>query len=92
MFTSHFTCPRCQCHELARSHRKGVDWLMSLIGLRPARCVICFKRFYLRHSLVKACIRNPPIHAGHCQTYNPARGESGQTGLASSMTQIGPPS
>ncbi len=53
MLICDFSCPRCQCHELARSHRRGIDWLMSYIGLRPARCLACFKRFYLRDWLVK---------------------------------------
>jgi hypothetical protein len=47
-------CPRCHCKAVHRSRRRGLDWIMSAIGFRPARCFTCDKRFYTRHFLVKA--------------------------------------
>jgi hypothetical protein len=32
-------------------HRKGFDWLIYLLGLRPVRCLTCNKRFYARFSI-----------------------------------------
>ena len=48
-----FTCPSCQCPEVDRLHRRGVDWLLSALGFRPARCRACHTRFYFRASLLK---------------------------------------
>ena len=45
MFLDSTPCPRCKCNAVRRSHRKGLDWLMSAIGFRPARCYTCAKRF-----------------------------------------------
>ena len=47
-------CPRCHCKAVHRSRRRGLDWIMSAIGFRPARCFTCDKRFYTRHFQVKA--------------------------------------
>jgi hypothetical protein len=49
-----FSCPRCKCKAVVRAHRRGLDWLISVLGFRPARCFTCNRRFYMRHSLVKA--------------------------------------
>ena len=51
---AYLACPRCHCKAVHRSRRRGLDWLMSAIGFRPARCFTCDKRFYTRHFLVKA--------------------------------------
>ena len=47
-------CPRCHCKAVHRSRRRGLDWIMSAIGFRPARCFTCDKRFYTRHFQLKA--------------------------------------
>jgi hypothetical protein len=53
MLPASYSCPRCKCNALYRTHRKGcLDWLMSAIGLRPARCFTCNKRFYIRWSKI----------------------------------------
>ena len=31
--------------------RKGSDWLLSMIGLRPLLCMMCARRFFARLSL-----------------------------------------
>jgi hypothetical protein len=46
-----FLCPRCKCKACYALHRKGFDWLMHLLGVRPARCLTCNKRFYARYSI-----------------------------------------
>ena len=51
MLPSDYMCPRCQCQACYALHRKGFDWVMSMIGLRPARCLTCGKRFYARYSM-----------------------------------------
>ncbi len=44
---SGLSCPRCKCGAVHRSRRRGaLDWLMSLMNLRPMRCFTCEKRFY----------------------------------------------
>ena len=53
MLPATFSCPRCKCHALYRTRRRGLDWLMSLMGFRPVRCMTCDKRFYLLHSRVR---------------------------------------
>jgi DNA-directed RNA polymerase subunit RPC12/RpoP len=40
-------CPECRSGDCFRSHRDGVlDFLNSLIGLRPWRCHTCDRRFF----------------------------------------------
>ena len=51
MLPSSFLCPRCKCGACYVLHRKGLDWLMHLLGLRPVRCLTCNKRFYARYSI-----------------------------------------
>jgi len=51
MLPEDYACPRCKCRACYALHRKGLDWLMSLIGLRPARCLTCERRFYARYRL-----------------------------------------
>jgi hypothetical protein len=53
-FATVANCPRCKCKAVLRAHRRGLDWLMPILGFRPARCFTCNRRFYMRHSLVKA--------------------------------------
>jgi len=51
LFPSSLLCPRCQCGACYPLHRKGVDWALSLLGFRPARCLTCMRKFYTRYSL-----------------------------------------
>jgi hypothetical protein len=55
MLPASYTCPRCKCHALYRTRRKGLGWLMSLIGFWPARCMTCRKKCYvfLRYTPVR---------------------------------------
>jgi len=40
-------CPRCRSAECYRSHRGGItDFVASLTGTRPWRCMACELRFY----------------------------------------------
>jgi len=66
-----FTCPRCKCHALYVARRRGLDWLVSAIGLRPVRCMTCDKRFYLRYSQLKA-------HGADARKHAYAQGEPGK--------------
>jgi hypothetical protein len=65
MLPPSFSCPRCKCHALYRTRRKGFGWLMSLFGLRPARCFTCGKRFYVY-------MRRPPAKVRTRVKTNPA--------------------
>ena len=47
-------CPRCKCNACYPLHRKGLDWAIYLLGLRPARCLTCMKKFYTRYTIVSA--------------------------------------
>ncbi len=51
MLPSDYACPSCKCKACYALHRKGFDWMMSLLGLRPARCLTCARRFYARYRL-----------------------------------------
>ena len=51
MFPASTVCPRCKCGACYPLHRKGVDWVISLFGLRPARCLTCTRKFYTRYTL-----------------------------------------
>jgi hypothetical protein len=51
MLPSDYSCPSCKCKACYALHRKGFDWMMSLFGLRPARCLTCTRRFYARYTL-----------------------------------------
>ena len=62
MLPARYSCPRCHCHALYQTRRRGLDWLISVIGLRPIRCMTCDKRFYMRYSWVKD-YQEPPNRA-----------------------------
>lgn len=34
-------------------HRRGIDRVISLLGFRPARCLTCMRKFYLRYTIEK---------------------------------------
>src|SRR5438093_5834922 len=38
-------CPRCTSTAVRRSHRKGIERLLSLLGIYPFRCENCSYRF-----------------------------------------------
>jgi hypothetical protein len=38
---SHRRCPYCHSHGLYRENRKGLVWGLSVVGLRPYRCLDC---------------------------------------------------
>ena len=59
MLPATFSCPRCKCPALYLARPSGLDRLMSVVGLSPARCMTCGKRFYLRSSQVKNYISKP---------------------------------
>ena len=68
-----FSCPRCNCHALYRTRRKGLDWVMSGIGLRPVRCMTCDRRFYLRYSLIQDTDPDPPKSMQSQKAANPRK-------------------
>ena len=48
-------CPRCHSEQIRRSKRRGLVelGLLSIIGLKPFRCVDCYHRFFrwpVKHS------------------------------------------
>jgi hypothetical protein len=51
MLPSDYACPRCECRACYALHRKGIDWVVSLVGLRPAKCLTCARRFYARYTM-----------------------------------------
>jgi hypothetical protein len=53
MLPSDYACPRCKCRACYALHRKGIDWVVSLMGLRPARCLTCARRFYARYTMAE---------------------------------------
>jgi hypothetical protein len=62
MLPPSYTCPSCKCHALYRTRRKGIGWLMSLVGFWPARCLTCRRvcYIYLRSSEVRQKMQNQP--------------------------------
>ena len=58
MLPPSYTCPSCKCHALYRTRRKGLGWLMSLVGFWPARCMTCRKKCYVH--LRQAPVRRKP--------------------------------
>jgi hypothetical protein len=48
LLPSSYTCPRCKCHALCRLRRSGIDFLFSIFGLRPVRCLTCGSKSFLR--------------------------------------------
>lgn len=65
MLTGSYNCPRCNGNAIYRTHRRGFDWLMSAIGLRPVRCYTCSKRFYVRWSNVSGAAQIPEARDDH---------------------------
>jgi hypothetical protein len=39
-------CPRCSSEETRRSARRGIERVLSWVGLYPFRCEACNGRFY----------------------------------------------
>ncbi len=67
MLPSDYACPRCKCRACYALHRKRLDWIMTLFGLRPAKCLTCSKKFYARYKLsddskyiLKGSLKNRP--------------------------------
>ena len=47
METRRVSCPGCyEREEVHRSHLKFWDVPFLLIGMRPDRCLLCYRRFY----------------------------------------------
>jgi hypothetical protein len=65
MLPSDYACPRCKCRACYALHRKGMDWVVSLVGLRPARCLTCTRRFYARYKMTEdgKYVLGAPKHA-----------------------------
>lgn len=54
-------CPQCRSGECYRSHRSGFrDFLFTLWGCRPWRCLTCEFRFYAREVALRF------IQVAHC--------------------------
>lgn len=51
MLPSEYSCPRCKCRACYALHRRGFAWVLSLFGLRPARCLTCGRKFYTRYEV-----------------------------------------
>ena len=52
MLPSDYACPSCKCRACYALHRKGpLDWILSVLGLRPAKCLTCGRRFHTRYKL-----------------------------------------
>ena len=51
MLPSTYACPSCKCRACYALHRKGFDRLLSLFGLRPARCLTCNRKFFARYKV-----------------------------------------
>lgn len=39
-------CPKCRTGRLCPSRRRGFDWLLALVALKPYRCLRCEARDY----------------------------------------------
>jgi hypothetical protein len=53
MLHSSHLCPYCECSDLEVLRRGGIDWVLSLFGCRPVRCLACLERFYVHKSVVE---------------------------------------
>jgi hypothetical protein len=51
MLPSTYACPSCKCRACYALHRKGFDRVLSLFGLRPARCLTCNRKFFARYKV-----------------------------------------
>jgi hypothetical protein len=51
MLPSDYPCPSCKCQACYALHRKGLDWVMSIFGRRPARCLTCSRKFFARYKM-----------------------------------------
>jgi len=74
MLPSDYACPRCDCRACYALHRKGIDWVVSLVGLRPARCLTCTRRFYARYTMTEdgKYVLGGPKHAVRSTELMPA--------------------
>jgi hypothetical protein len=39
-------CPRCNSLKFKQAELRPFDWLLSMIALRPVRCMFCWRRYY----------------------------------------------
>jgi len=56
-------CPRCGNYSGLRSHRRKIEYLLSILGILPWRCADCQKRFYARHVPLRYLLY---AHCGRC--------------------------
>lgn len=40
-------CPSCWSRDIQPSRFRGLEWLLSIVGIRPSRCITCFERFWM---------------------------------------------
>ena len=45
IWTKH-ECPRCNSVEFKPAELRSFDGLLSMFGLRPVRCMFCWRRYY----------------------------------------------
>jgi hypothetical protein len=45
IWTKH-ECPRCNSVEFKPAELRSFDALLSMFGLRPVRCMFCWRRYY----------------------------------------------
>lgn len=45
IWTKH-ECPRCNSVEFKPAELRSFDGLISMFGLRPVRCMFCWRRYY----------------------------------------------
>ena len=45
IWTKH-ECPRCNSVEFKPDELRSFDALLSMFGLRPVRCMFCWRRYY----------------------------------------------
>jgi hypothetical protein len=59
------SCPSCGSIRVRRSKRRGLEKALSLIFMRPLRCIDCYQRFFgwpLTHR------RHPALTEGAART------------------------
>jgi hypothetical protein len=39
-------CPRCNSLKFKQAELRQFDWLLSMVALRPVRCMFCWRRYY----------------------------------------------
>lgn len=82
-------CPRCGCDRCFRSHRRHVEYAISVLGVKPWRCSKCQLRFLARRIPLRYLFRARCPRCANLELERAGRGWLRHNALARVSTLLG---